>query len=73
MPRVKIKITLPELQAYIGRSVILRTAPGGIAFQVRVINVKITFGKPRLLVIPITSFSGTGEQWVELARLRKDL
>ena len=56
--------TCLDMQPAIGASVSVRFEDLTIACTVR--NVKNSWGKPRLLVTPV---SGSGGQWVELTRV----
>ena len=58
-------MTAAEMQELINRHVYLPT--DGLLVECVVSNVKVSYGKLRLRVIPI---SGRGETWVDAARVR---
>ena len=60
-------MTTQQLKKAIGK--VLRIDTGsGLEVNVRVVNVKEGWGKPRLLVTPL---AGSGEAWIEISRVRE--
>jgi hypothetical protein len=57
-------MTCKDMIPAIGAKVAVRFESLTVVCEVR--DVKMSWGKPRLLVVPV---SGVGEQWVELSRI----
>lgn len=57
-------MTATQMTPAIGMQVLVRCE--GLAVECTVLDVKHSYGRPRLLVTPV---SGVGEQWIELARV----
>lgn len=53
---------LSEYQKYIGKTALFRVRGVGLSFQVKIKDVKNSYGNIRFLVEPV---SGTGSAWVE--------
>ena len=57
-------MTVNEMSAAVGQKVLVRFEE--LHIECRVVDVKMSYGRPRLLVKPD---AGTGWQWVELSRV----
>lgn len=60
-----IHMTAREMQDAIGQMVMF-VATDSLKFACRVADVKMGYGKPRFLIVPL---SGIGEQWVEFTSI----
>lgn len=63
-------MTAREMVPALGAVVSVAVGVGDLVVSCRVKDVKTAWNQVRLLVVPI---AGTGEAWVELSRLRRDV